>query len=252
MFDEPNPEIASTSLPIADPDSDPAIGERSHYTSPFPSSASRKITLRSKGSLRGAFVVPGDRRCLTLESHIEKDIALVSLARYDLVRLDDQPKAVSIVHPDGRPGQHTFDFLAHFDDGRRVLIAVKDEAHAIKHDVAGFLRHIAPQIPTHIADGVVLYTERTFSPAMKSNARLIQAVRRDPPHPADRAILDLLPHIQGAVRIGDLVAATPYGAAAFRAVVRLIAKRVILLGADERIGHRSRVTVAHASLEVAR
>lgn len=252
MFNEPNPDIACHIPPNENACRNPSAHIERRYTSPFPSTASRRISFRSRGSLRGAFVIPGDRRCLTVESHIENDVALVLLSQYGLVRLDDQPPPVPIVHPDGRPGQHTFDFRAHFADGRRVLIAIKDEDHAIKHDVVGFLRHIAPQIPTSIAHGVMLYTERSFSPSMKSNARLIQAVRRDPPHRADRAILDLLPHVHGAVRIGDLVAATPYGASAFRAIVRMIAQRMILLCADERISHRSLVTVAHANAEIVR
>lgn len=79
---------------------------------------------------------------------------------------------------------------------------------------------------------------------MISNARLIHAVRRDPPHAADHAVLDLLAEIKGTVRIADLVAASTHGAAAFRAIVRLIAKRVLLHTTDERIDYGTRVTVA--------
>lgn len=240
MFDDPT---SKPDLTGATP-RDTSTTETKPFAYPDPSVASRQFSFRSRSSLRGRFVEPRDRRVIAIESHIEKDVALVLNARSDVLRVDEQPAAVAFLDPEGRPGQITFDFRVTLTDGRRVLVAVKDEAHAVKHDVAGFLRHVAPQISPEIADGVMLITERSLSPAMKSNARLIQAVRRDPPDPADGAILDLLPHIQGRVRIGDLVAATPYRASAFRAIVRLIARRTILLTADERISHRSLVIVA--------
>ncbi len=248
MFDQPNPDFASVIPNFAGAsNSAPTAGSDGPYTPTYPSTASRKISRRSKGSSRGAFVVPDELRQILIESSIEKSGALWLLAQPDLVRLDDQPPAVRIVHPDGQPGWHTFDFRAHFDDGRRILISVKDEAHATKNDVAGFLQHIAPQIPKSFADGVMLYTERSVSPAMLSNARLIQAVRRDPPHPADAVVAAIVATTQGQVRIGDVVADSGHGAAAFRAIVRLIAKRVILLTADERIGYATRVTLVRGN-----
>lgn len=211
------------------------------------STASRRISLRSKGSLRGALVVPGKPRELTFESSIERDCALWLLTQPGIIQLDDQPPAIPITHLNGEPGQHTFDFLAYFDDGRKIFIAVKDEDHAIKDDVAGFLRHIAPQVPKSVADGVMLYTERSISPAMRSNACLIQAVRRDPPHPADAAVREIVATIKGEVRIGDIVQASGHGWGAFRAVVRLIALRVLELTADERITYATHVTVSTAA-----
>lgn len=208
------------------------------------STASRKLSLRSKGSQKGAFVAPGDRRQIQIDSGIEKGGGLFIGTLPDVVRLDDQPPSVRYVDCDGEPKRHTFDFLAHFADGRRIFIAVKDEAHAAKHDIAGFLAHIAPQIPQSRADGVMLYTERSISPAMQSNARLFHAVMRDPDHPADAVVGDVVATIQGAVRIADIVRASGYGGAAFRAVVRLIRRRELLLTADERIGYATRVTVA--------
>ncbi|WFS09712.1 hypothetical protein [Methylobacterium sp. 391_Methyba4] len=244
MFDPQNPEFARVISGIAGASDQPPILLASPHTPPYPSTASRKISLRSKGSSRGELVIPDELRRILFESSLEKGGGLWMLTYPGLVRLDDQPPAVPIVHPDGRPGWHTFDFRAHFDDGRRIGISVKDEAHAIKNDVAGFLQHIAPQIPKSFADGVMLYTERSISPAMLSNARLIQAVRRDPPHPADAVVGAIVATIQGQVRIGAIVADSGHGAAAFRAVVRLIAKRVIRLTADERIGYATRVTLA--------
>jgi hypothetical protein len=208
--------------------------------------------LRSKISLRGSLVLPDDHRIVRIESHIEKDGVLDFECRHDVATVEEQPPAIEFLNFDGKPGRITFDLLVTFTNGHRVLVTIKDEARAIRQDVAGFLRHIAPQIPRRIADGVMLYTERTISPAMKSNARLIHAVRRDPPHAADRAVLDLLPHIQGAVRVGNLVDATPYGADAFRAIVRLIARRIVLLTADARIGYDSWVTVANDRAEAGR
>ncbi|GJD77367.1 hypothetical protein [Methylobacterium gregans] len=214
------------------------------YTPVQLSRASRKPSLRSKGSLRGAFVIPGELRQILVESRIEKTCALWLSTLSDVVQLDDQPAAVHFVRPDGTLNQHTFDFLAHFSNGRRIFFAVKDEARAVKYDAMGFLAHIAPQIPKSRADGVMLYTERTISPAAQHNASLFHAVQRDREHPADAVVGDVIATIQGAVQIADIVRASGYGALAFRAVVRLIQQRVLLLTADERIDYATRVTVA--------
>ncbi|MCJ2089813.1 hypothetical protein MKK88_28065 [Methylobacterium sp. E-005] len=243
MFNDANPTAVHDVVPSRGDDRDSIARDRQPYTPPLPSMASRKISLRSKGSLRGSFVSVREIRQIDVESHIEKSVLLWLSTHSDIDRIQEQPPAVPYIDRDGVLRQHTFDILVHFADGRRIFYAVKDERHARKHDVSGFLRHIAPQIPRTIADGVALFTERTLSPAMISNARLIHAVRRDPPHPADRAVLDLLAEIKGTVLIADLVTASTHGAAAFRAIVRLIAMRVLLLTADELIDYGSRVTV---------
>lgn len=214
------------------------------FTPPAASTASRTITLRSKGSLRGSLVTTTDHRQLTYESSIERNAAHLLLARRDVVRLEDQPPAVAIVLPDGTPSHHTFDFRVHLVDGRRIAIAVKDEERAAKYDLEGFLRHIAPQIPRDFADGLALMTERRMSPVSIANACLLHAVRRDPPSMADAAIRDIVGTITGDACIGDLVARSGHGAAGFRAVVRLIGTGDIVLVRDERIGHASRVAAA--------
>lgn len=213
------------------------------FTPPDPSSASRRITLRSKGSLRGSLVTTTDHRQLDYESTIERNAAVVLLARRDVVRLDDQPPAVAIVLPNGAPSHHTFDFRAHLVDGRRIAIAVKDEARAAKHDLEGFLRHIAPQIPRDFADGLALMTERRMSPIIIANAVLLHAVRRDPPNAADAAIRDIIGTLTGDACISDLVTRSGHGADGFRAVVRLIGTGDITLMRDERISYASRVAV---------
>lgn len=244
MFDDANPIAIHYVEHSIDDGHDPIARDRQQYTQPLPSIASRKINLRSKGSLRGSFVSVREIRQIDVESHIEKSVLLWLSTQPDIVHIQEQPPAIPYIDRHSVLRQHTFDILVHFADGRRIFYAVKDERHARKHDVAGFLHHIAPQIPRTIADGVTLFTERTLSPAMISNARLIHTVRRDPPHPADQTVLDLLAEIRGTVLIADLVAASTHGAAAFRAIVRLIAMRVILLTTDERIDYGSRVTVA--------
>lgn len=244
MFDEQNPKLTYDTGPGPVTNPVPVDEDAKPYTPPLPSQASRKIGLRSKGSMRGSFVSIREIRQVDVESSIEKAVLLWLATQPDIVRIWEQPSAVPYVDRHGVLRHHTFDILVEFAGGRRIFYAVKDEYHARKHDVLGFLRHIAPQIPKTIADGVGLYTERTLSPAMISNARLIHAVRRDPPDAADRAVLDLLAEIKGTVVIADLVAASLHGAAAFRAIVRLIAQRALLLTADERIDYGSHVTVA--------
>lgn len=234
------------STDLAKPDDD------APFTPPRSTNASRKITLRSKGSLRGSMVTAnGTPRQLTYESAIERNTAQVLLARPDVIRLEDQPPAVAIVHPDGRLGHHTFDFLVHLKDGRRLAVAVKDEARASKHDLDGFLRHIAPQIPKDFADGVVLVTEQRLSPVEISNARLIHSVRRDPPNPADAVVRELIMTTHGEVRIGDLVTASGRGADAFRAIVRLIADGDIVLTDHQRVSYTSQIAVSSRTNEEA-
>lgn len=253
MFDEPNPTRSDATGSVVVPASLPPDENARPFTPPLPSLASRNISLRSKGSMRGSFVSIREMRQVDIESSIEKSVLLWLATLPEIVRIREQPPAVPYIDREGVQRLHTFDILAEFADGRRIFYDVKDERHARKHDVDGFLRHIAPQIPETIADGVTLYTERTLSPAMISNARLIHAVRRDLPNAADRAVLDLLTEIKGTVVIKDLVAASMHGAAAFRAIVRLIAQRALLLTADERIDYPSHVTVvAERIAEVAR
>jgi hypothetical protein len=253
MFDQPNPTLAHTIGFGSLTNRAPLDEDAKPYTPPLLSLASRNISLRSKGSMRGSYVSIREIRRVDIESSIEKSVLLWLATHPDIVRIQEQPPAVPYIDREGVLRHHTFDILAEFADGRRIFYSVKDERHARKHDVAGFLRHIAPQIPHTLADGVTLYTERMISPAMISNARLIHAVRRDPPHAADRAVLDLVAEIQGTVLIADLVAASTHGPAAFRAIVRLIAQRVLQLTADERIDYGSRVAVQAGRLvEVAR
>ncbi|MCJ2075552.1 hypothetical protein MKK68_07770 [Methylobacterium sp. E-016] len=217
---------------------------------PFvPSTASRKISLRSKGSMRGSYVDVRTGRQITYESRIEKDVALNLMTLPGLIRLEDQPAAIPYIDIEGTTRSHTFDFKVHLADGRRIMVVVKDQKHAEKKNIARFLTHLAPQIPKSIADGVILYTEAMLSPAACHNARLIQTARRIRDAAADATVAEVVAQIQGQIRIGEIVRATRMDGAGFHAVVRLIARRRLTLIADDRIGYGTFVAVVPGHTE---
>lgn len=99
------------------------------------------------------------------------DIALWLHVTLDCIHLDDRPQTVTFIHPDGTPGSYTFDFVAHLRDGRRLAIAVEEEALGSSDDRAMYFQSIKPLIPQSFADGTALFTERPIPFALLASAR---------------------------------------------------------------------------------
>lgn len=91
---------------------------------PMPSTASRKISLKSASSVRGHMVDIARNRLLTFESMLEFYLANMLLSWRRTVLVEDQPPALGFVF-DGAEATHTFDFRGTDDRGFRTAYAVK-------------------------------------------------------------------------------------------------------------------------------
>lgn len=129
MSDPANPKINDLSSAVAAPPRAGIDDDARPYTPPLPSAASRKISLRSKGSLRGSLVVSVDEiRQVAIESHIEKSVLLWLATHPEVVRIQEQPAAVPYMDHDDVLRHHTFDLLVHFVDGRRIFTPSRTSA----------------------------------------------------------------------------------------------------------------------------
>jgi hypothetical protein len=202
-----------------------------------PSTATRKVKLKDKGSSRGALVTTDTRpRCITHESTGEEKTAYILLTHPDVIEVRDQPPAVRFTDGD-KERHHTFDFIATRRDGQKFAIAVKPAEKARRIDLQRTLRLIAGQMPRSVADAVVQVSEDKLARNLVHRARLFHAVRRDPPSPADHAVASLIASLNGCTRIGSIVEATGLGADAFRATVRLIAAGDLITEPNARIDY---------------
>lgn len=216
------------------------------WTPPAPSVAGRLPAMGQKDSSVKAVLVGGNSPChVYAESSIEERVAVVLLTRPDVVRLEEQLKPVSYVDIHGENRQHWFDFRATFDDGHRIAIAVKPARKAIAMRLKEELDHLALQLHRSFADGVRLMTELDVPRDVVHDARLLHAVRRDPPCEADDAVRDLVASLAGTISVGDIVRHTGLGATAFRAVARQIGSGDIRVVGAPRIDYATRVARGH-------
>lgn len=197
-----------------------AKGRREHFTGQF-----------SFGSDEG--------QTMDVESHTELCVALVSIARPDVMLLEHQVP-FKWVQPNGKSATHHFDFRAMMSDGRRRAIMVKSEYRRRQPEVPKELLQIAAQVTPDFADEVVVMTERDIDPIEVHNAEIMHEMRR-PDAEADAAARGLMGNIVSSVQIQDLVDATGLGARGFRAVVRLIRSHELELTKQVRIAHEAYV-----------
>lgn len=98
-----------------------------------------------------------------------------------------------------------------------------------KSGVRRVVELVAEQCPPDIADFVVLATEQKLTRTDTFNAKLLHSVTRETV-PADDAIIDrLIRKMRGHTTIGELVDASAIHGSGFRAVVRAIAARRLVL-----------------------
>jgi hypothetical protein len=113
---------------------------------PSPSTASRRPSVRSKGSLRSFMVSHADQREIVAESGIERDVVATLLADRRISKVEDQPPAVKLRLGD-RQIRRTFDFRATLHDGRRVAIAVKPKNKIKSSGIETVIALAEQQIP---------------------------------------------------------------------------------------------------------
>ncbi|VDC26341.1 hypothetical protein [Pseudogemmobacter humi] len=206
---------------------------------PQRSTGTRSFPARSRSSSRGFLLahLPAEARPrqIIYESNLERQTALLLLARRDLRNLWDQPPKVAFTDKRGQIAHHIFDYLAEFDGGRRVAIAVKPQARAERLGFRETLARIRADLPPHFADEVVLVTEKTLPAAAMHIAELLHMFRACHDPEADGIVGDLMAAQYRPFCIADLVADSGLGGRAFRALVRAIYAGLVRADFDSRI-----------------
>lgn len=201
---------------------------------PEPPSAARKVAMGARHHFSGTLVFgDGAGRAMDVESHTELQVALVMLARREVVDLEAQVP-FAWIDPEGVRRTHVFDFRVTRRDATRVALIVKSAKQARAPTTRATAARIAAQVTPDVADEVRVITERDFDPVEVHNARLLHSVREADP-PADAAAARLVAATAGAVRIGDLVERLGLGGRGFRAVVRLLRRHALDPVRHERI-----------------
>jgi hypothetical protein len=180
-------------------------------------------------------VTTDDPREILCESGLEGKATYVLLARQDRAVLEEQPSPVKYLGFDGKPHLHWFDFLFIRKNGSRIMVAVKPKRRARKHNFIGLLTHIASQMSSSVADGVLLLTEDHLGPDLIHNSVLIHESRRDPDAVVDRRIRALIATMNGAATVDSLIATAGLDGEGFRAVVRAIADGLLVVHGTGRI-----------------
>lgn len=199
---------------------------------------SRKIAKGRRTHFTGQFTFgPDEGRTMEIESHTELCTALVTIARPDVVGLENQVP-FEWVKPDGKTATHHFDFRVLMVDGSRRAIMVKSEFRRRQPEVQRELAQIAAQVTPEFADEVVIMTERDLDPVELFNAEMMHEMRRPDPE-ADAAARRIMGEMVASAQIQDLVDAIGLGARGFRAVVRLIRSHELKLVIKVCIAHEA-------------
>jgi len=197
--------------------------------------ASRGITMGVQKHFTGSIVFGDDEgQIMQFESHTEKKVALVMLARRSVVGLENQV-LFHWVDRAGKASKHFFDFRVTLADGSRAALIVKNGKKAAEADFVAEMRCLASQVTPDFAARVSLITEKHLDPIEVHNAELFHSVRLADPEP-DAAVRAVVAGITGATRIGDIAAAAGVPGRSFLAVVRMIGRHELKLVDRGRIG----------------
>lgn len=196
---------------------DPCIDERHAFRPPHASLASRQPT-GSQFSFTGTVIGGNPPREIRVESKLERDVALVLLARSDVADLVEQVP-VSYVDEAGIRHNHTFDFRVTTTDGTRIAIAVKPEAKAEK--AWSLVRSVAEQ-NAGFADKFLVMTNLHVSRDSVANAAFVAEARRRVDPKMDALLAAMVDGLVGTTTIGSIVEASGHGADMFAAVARAL------------------------------
>lgn len=209
-------------------------------TLPVREKINRKIAKGRRNHFTGQFTFGADEgRTMDVESNTELKVALVTLARPDVMDLENQV-LFQWVTPEGSTATHHFDFRALMADGTRRAIMVKSEYRRQQPKEQRELAQIAAQVTPDFADEVVVMTERDIDPVELFNAEIMHEMRHSDLE-ADAAARRVMGEMVASAQIQDVVEAIGLGARGFRAVVRLIRSHELELIIKARIAHEAYV-----------
>jgi hypothetical protein len=198
---------------------------------------SRKISMHSKGSVRGFRHFDGFPTWY--ESELEDRIGLSYKAHPNVVDVIDQPPPVHYYDDDGRVREHTFDWGIIETCGTRTLVAVKPSERVESSGIQRVIDLVAEQLSPDTADYVVLATEQKLTRTDNFNAELIYSARRETIPHDDAIVAGLIKKLRGHTTIAELVEASGIHGSGFRAIVRAIADRRLVLTTYQNIDHEA-------------
>lgn len=202
----------------------------SPFIQPIRSRATRKISLRGKGSFRGALVARlcGVDRMLVYESLLECSTLTILLADRTVKDIHDQAQAIHFVDAVGDSRKHTLDYLVTYSDGRKVGFAVKPHQRVYNSD--GSPRpfvDLMGRVQSAAGHEVRLVTEQSFSRVQIQDAELMHSCSRDEDPVADRIVSEVIVKLNGVFPIKTLIQLSGIEGRAFRAAVRLVRNGVL-------------------------
>ena len=210
----------------------------------------RKISLRSRFSLRGHLVARlyehDQHHRIGFESKLEWDFVAIALANREVIDLVEQPFCFEFKDSSGKSRRHTFDYLVTTDDGTKTAVAVKVAQKARQSNIQEDLSQIATQIPSELADQVSLFTDEHFEPWQAWNAHHLHECRKTVDHDADRRLSCALTGLKGAVTIEDLVQLLGLRGRGYRAIVRGIFDGSLKALSSGRFGSSTMVAIGAA------
>lgn len=193
---------------------------------PSPSTASRRPSARSKGSLRSFMVSHEDQREIVAESGIERDVAATLLADRRITLVEDQPPPVKLKLGD-RKIRRTFDFRVTLQDGRRVAMAVKPRDKIKPSGIETVIELASQQVP-QFADRFMIIDETMVTRSMGILAREILHARRFVNTNHVAAVQKAAEATHGTIRIRDLARLSGIGVGAWWAIIYLIGEEELV------------------------
>lgn len=200
---------------------------------PLPSSALRRPALKSPISVRGFLVakLPSapEGRQIFFESGRERNFILLTLARQDVVNIEEQSVSVRYTDSRGRLAKYTLDFLVTLADGKKIGVEVKPADKAQDPALVEKLSLIEPMLVPQHADEFRLFTDAQYAPWQAANAGMLHEARKAPDPAADALLEAAIKTLQGTVSIADLHRLTGPGSRAHGAILRAIGARKLKL-----------------------
>lgn len=207
---------------------------------PGPSRADRNVPLASKGRFTGHIVAgPGAGRIIQTESHLEFDWCLCLLARPETAELREQV-AFEWHGSDGVVHLHFFDFLVVQIDRRSIAYTVKPKKRTSQKFLEEMQLVTDQAVSQGFVDDVRLLSEEDLDPVAVFNARLFHGMRASDAE-ADAMARDVVARMSGTTSLLELTNLIEIGPRGFRALIRLMAKHVLVPVRRGRISPQTEV-----------
>lgn len=202
--------------------------EANVFVPPLPTTASRRISKRSRTSVRSFLTiqVPADggrARRVELESKGDADCLYLTLATGKVFDVREQAGPILYESWDGVRREHVMDLLFTMTDGTRIAKAVKPYERVVATGFDRELALIARAAIPRFCDKVVLFTDRDYALTAARDARRLYYASLQPDPEADAVLAGLCANLHGRVQIRALAAQTAdVGGRLFGAVLRAI------------------------------